>query len=240
MDSKQTLTSKLFTKENVISLLIVVATIYFGPLGLIFLILWRKDWWKKLWVKVATIGWATIYSVAFASVLANPPVSPHAELDVPTRVGATVAEETSGDNLEEDETEPEEKPEDEVSDEPEVAKEDQNEPADKKASHTSQEKPATPSRNNKAPTKPANNSTKQPTAPATKPVAPAQTTPRPSTPSASTSSPADTNATQGDPLPLKAICKDGTVSYQDDPYGKDYRGMCSKHQGIKTKLGRIK
>ena len=41
-------------------------------------------------------------------------------------------------------------------------------------------------------------------------------------------------------LPLKAICKDGTVSYQDNASKPDYRGMCSGHGGIKTKLGRVK
>lgn len=40
-------------------------------------------------------------------------------------------------------------------------------------------------------------------------------------------------------LPLKAICKDGTVSYQNDPSKQDYRGMCSHHGGIQTKLGRV-
>lgn len=41
-------------------------------------------------------------------------------------------------------------------------------------------------------------------------------------------------------LPLKAICNDGTISYQDDPSKSDYRGMCSKHRGIRQKLGRVK
>lgn len=40
-------------------------------------------------------------------------------------------------------------------------------------------------------------------------------------------------------LPLKAICKDGTVSYQDDPSKPNYRGMCSGHNGIEQKLGRV-
>jgi hypothetical protein len=40
-------------------------------------------------------------------------------------------------------------------------------------------------------------------------------------------------------LPLKAICNDGSVSYQDTPSKPDYRGMCSGHDGIKTKLGRV-
>lgn len=40
-------------------------------------------------------------------------------------------------------------------------------------------------------------------------------------------------------LPFKAICNDDTISYQDDPSKADYRGMCSGHGGIKTKLGRI-
>lgn len=39
-------------------------------------------------------------------------------------------------------------------------------------------------------------------------------------------------------LPFKAICNDGSVSYQDSPAKSDYRGMCSGHDGIKTKLGR--
>lgn len=40
-------------------------------------------------------------------------------------------------------------------------------------------------------------------------------------------------------LPLKAICNDGSISYQDTPSKPDYRGMCSGHDGIKTKLGRV-
>lgn len=56
----------------------------------------------------------------------------------------------------------------------------------------------------------------------------APTTPVPVTP------PPQTNN-----LPLKAICKDGTISYQDTPSIPNYRGMCSGHGGIKTKLGRV-
>ncbi len=41
-------------------------------------------------------------------------------------------------------------------------------------------------------------------------------------------------------LPLKAICNDGTISYQDDSSKDNYRGMCSGHDGIKEKLGRVK
>lgn len=41
-------------------------------------------------------------------------------------------------------------------------------------------------------------------------------------------------------LPLKAICNDGTISYQDDISKDNYRGMCSHHGGIKEKLGRQK
>lgn len=44
---------------------------------------------------------------------------------------------------------------------------------------------------------------------------------------------------ESDNLPLKAICKDGSVSYQDTPSLPNYRGMCSGHQGIRTKLGRV-
>ncbi len=40
-------------------------------------------------------------------------------------------------------------------------------------------------------------------------------------------------------LPLKAICNDGSISYQDDASKSDYRGMCSGHQGIKKRLGRV-
>lgn len=44
---------------------------------------------------------------------------------------------------------------------------------------------------------------------------------------------------QNSNLPLKAICKDGTVQYQDTPSLPNYRGMCSKHGGIKERLGRV-
>jgi len=39
--------------------------------------------------------------------------------------------------------------------------------------------------------------------------------------------------------PWKALCKDGTYSYSNNVDSKDYRGMCSYHGGIKTKLGRV-
>lgn len=39
-------------------------------------------------------------------------------------------------------------------------------------------------------------------------------------------------------LPFKAICNDGTISYQDSPSKPNYSGMCSGHDGIKTRLGR--
>lgn len=45
--------------------------------------------------------------------------------------------------------------------------------------------------------------------------------------------------TENSNLPLKATCKDGTVQYQDDPSGQNYRGMCSSHGGIQTKHGRV-
>ena len=47
----------------------------------------------------------------------------------------------------------------------------------------------------------------------------------------------DTNK-ENQNLPLKAICNDGTISYQDDSSKDNYRGMCSGHDGIKEKLGR--
>ena len=49
----------------------------------------------------------------------------------------------------------------------------------------------------------------------------------------------DTNK-ENQNLPLKAICNDGTISYQDDSSKDNYRGMCSGHDGIKEKLGRVK
>lgn len=42
-----------------------------------------------------------------------------------------------------------------------------------------------------------------------------------------------------DQLPLKALCKDGTYSYQDNPCLPNYRGMCSGHGGIEKKLDRV-
>lgn len=59
-------------------------------------------------------------------------------------------------------------------------------------------------------------------------------------PSNSSSSLADTKADETTRLPLKAVCKDGSVSYQDNPSLDNYRGMCSKHGGISKKLGRVK
>ncbi|MFA5004340.1 MAG: hypothetical protein WC498_03645 [Candidatus Saccharimonadales bacterium] len=53
-----------------------------------------------------------------------------------------------------------------------------------------------------------------------------------------TSQVAAPTVTEDPNLPLKAICNDGTVSYQDTPSKPDYRGMCSGHDGIRTKLGR--
>lgn len=50
---------------------------------------------------------------------------------------------------------------------------------------------------------------------------------------------ASNNIVEDPNLPLKAICKDGTIQYQDDPTGPNYRGMCSSHGGIVEKLGRI-
>ncbi len=46
------------------------------------------------------------------------------------------------------------------------------------------------------------------------------------------------NNNENTDLPLKAICNDGTISYQDDSSKDNYRGMCSGHNGIKEKLGR--
>lgn len=46
--------------------------------------------------------------------------------------------------------------------------------------------------------------------------------------------------TDSERLPLKAICNDGTISYQHDVSKENYRGMCSHHGGIKEKLGRQK
>lgn len=40
-------------------------------------------------------------------------------------------------------------------------------------------------------------------------------------------------------LPFKAICKDGSIQYQDSPSVQNYRGMCSSHGGIAKKLGRV-
>lgn len=48
-----------------------------------------------------------------------------------------------------------------------------------------------------------------------------------------------TQSTEDSRLPLKATCKDGTVQYQDDPSGPNYRGMCSHHGGIAKKHGRV-
>ena len=70
-------------------------------------------------------------------------------------------------------------------------------------------------------------------APAAPPVQPAPSNPTPSQPSTPTPPVESSN------LPLKAICKDGTVSYQDTPSHPNYQGMCSGHGGIQTRLGRV-
>ncbi len=64
-----------------------------------------------------------------------------------------------------------------------------------------------------------------------------------STPSA-TDQPSSTPTTQqpvaeSNNLPFKALCNDGTYSYQDTPDHPNYQGMCSGHGGIKEKLGRV-
>ena len=51
--------------------------------------------------------------------------------------------------------------------------------------------------------------------------------------------PAPAHQPQTNNLPLKAICRDDTVSYQDSPALNTYRGMCSGHKGIRQRLGRI-
>lgn len=58
--------------------------------------------------------------------------------------------------------------------------------------------------------------------------------------STSSNNSANSESTSSEQLPLKAICNDGTISYQDNANKPDYRGMCSGHKGIKTKLGRVK
>lgn len=70
----------------------------------------------------------------------------------------------------------------------------------------------------------------------------AAATQRKATESSSSSSPSQTTTPvveESSNLPLKAICNDGSISYQDTPSKPDYRGMCSGHDGIKTKLGRV-
>lgn len=60
------------------------------------------------------------------------------------------------------------------------------------------------------------------------------------TKAATTSTPVtQTKAAENPNLPLKATCEDGTVQYQDDPAGQNYRGMCSSHGGIAQKHGRV-
>lgn len=44
---------------------------------------------------------------------------------------------------------------------------------------------------------------------------------------------------QSSNLPLKAMCADGTIQYQDTPSNPNYRGMCSGHGGIKIRYGRV-
>lgn len=49
---------------------------------------------------------------------------------------------------------------------------------------------------------------------------------------------AESEAAEDPNLPLKATCKDGTISYQDNPSLLNYRGMCSHHGGIAKRHGR--
>ncbi len=74
------------------------------------------------------------------------------------------------------------------------------------------------------------------------PSNPAPRQPRPQPAPQPQPQPAPQPAPQPQPsnnLPLKAICTDGSVSYQDNPSKPDYRGMCSGHGGIAQKLGRV-
>lgn len=77
--------------------------------------------------------------------------------------------------------------------------------------------------------------TKKPVAQQSTPPAPAPQ--RPQSPSRPNHTPAPPE--QSTNLPLKAICKDGTVQYQDSPDLPNYRGMCSGHGGISKRLGRV-
>lgn len=49
---------------------------------------------------------------------------------------------------------------------------------------------------------------------------------------------AESETAEDPDLPLKATCKDGTISYQDNPSLPNYRGMCSHHGGIAKRHGR--
>lgn len=59
-----------------------------------------------------------------------------------------------------------------------------------------------------------------------------QTQPKPTAPQT------DSAATNTQ-LPLKATCRDGTISYQDHPSLPNYSGMCSGHGGIAIRHGRV-
>lgn len=110
------------------------------------------------------------------------------------------------------------------------------EEAEKKAQEEAAKKPATTQQPTTSKPSTSQPSTSKPTT--TQPSTSKPTTTQPTTPT-TTPKPATQQPAENPNLPLKAICKDGSVSYQDNASLPNYRGMCSGHGGIKTKLGRV-
>lgn len=207
-------------KRLVISILVVLALVYLGPIGLGIMIAVRPSWWKNSGVKIATISWAAIYSLGIlAAIFSLPTAIP--ETAQPASPGIMTPDEESESGAQLESTQDEE---------------DKGEQDD--AQH------ATESEHSATATSTQTGSSSTNPTPAQAPASPSNDASSSSHGEASSgktpSSPADTNATSATPLPLKAICEDGAVSYQDDPYGENYKGMCSGHGGIAERLGRVK
>lgn len=194
------------------SFLIVLSIILLGPIGLIMVWIWRREWLKKFGVATIMITWSVLYIVG----MMNSPKDETPAMSVNATEADTIHYDGHPISEESNENEPEENHEQESESVMLVTEEDSQ-----PTPTVTEDAPAeTYTPHSDVPTRPTENSTSSPN-------------------STYTSSPADTNANENTQLPLKAICMDGAIAYQDNPELPNYRGMCSSHGGIKEKLGRV-